>query len=95
MKTIMAIYLFRWDVQEMKKQPNDPADFAKYLYQPEKDDETKSDTGKKEQYRDFDLPSFNEPTGEGVTERLDKVKLSRRGDPGVFVANRAYHKKDS
>jgi hypothetical protein len=40
MKTIMAIYLFRWDVQEMKKQPNDPADFAKYLYQPEKDDET-------------------------------------------------------
>jgi hypothetical protein len=46
-------------------------------------------TGKKERYRDFDLPSFNEPTGEGVTERLDKVKLSRRGDPGVFVANRA------
>ena len=40
MKSIMAIYLFRWDVQEMKKQPNDPADFAKYLYQPEKDDET-------------------------------------------------------
>ena len=46
-------------------------------------------TGKKERYRDFDLPSFNVPAGEGVIERLDKVKVSRRGDPGVFVANRA------
>ena len=46
-------------------------------------------TGAKERYRDFELPSFNEPTGNGHQERLDKVTLSRRGDPGVFVANRA------
>lgn len=45
--------------------------------------------GSKERFRDFDLPSFNQPSGPGVAERLDKVKLSRRGDPGVFVANRA------
>ena len=30
-----------------------------------------------------------EPTGNGHQQRLDKVTLSRRGDPGVFVANRA------
>ena len=35
------------------------------------------------------MPSFNEPSGEGIIERLDRVILSRRGDPGVFVANRA------
>ena len=29
------------------------------------------------------------PSGEGVPERLDKVRLSKRGDPGVFVGNRA------
>ncbi|CAB3983365.1 Hypothetical predicted protein [Paramuricea clavata] len=46
-------------------------------------------TGVKERYRDFALPSFNCPTGLGVVERLDGVKLSRRGDPGVFVSNRA------
>lgn len=46
-------------------------------------------TGAKERYRDFELPSFNEPSGEGITERLDRISLSRRGDPGVFVANRA------
>ena len=46
-------------------------------------------TGVKERYRDFALPSFNCPTGPGIVERLDGVKLSRRGDPGVFVSNRA------
>ena len=46
-------------------------------------------SGSKERYWDFDLPSFNERSGKGVIARLDKVKLSRRGDPGVFVANRA------
>ena len=46
-------------------------------------------TGAKERYRDFSLPSFNEPSRGNVLERLDRVKLSRRGDPGVFVANRA------
>ena len=46
-------------------------------------------TGAKERFRDFDLPSFNTPSGEGVPERLDKVRLSKRGDPGVFVGNRA------
>ena len=38
MKTIIAIYLFRWHVEELKKLPEDPADFTKDLYQPEKDD---------------------------------------------------------
>ena len=37
MKMTMAIYLFCWDVEEL---PEDPADFAKYLYQVEKDDKT-------------------------------------------------------
>ena len=34
------------------------------------------------------LPSFNTPSASGV-ERLDKVKMSTRADPGVFHANRA------
>lgn len=46
-------------------------------------------TGAKEQYRDFELPSFNQPSGDGIIERLDRVTLSRRGDPGVSVSNRA------
>lgn len=46
-------------------------------------------TGAKQRYTEFELPSFNKPSGPGVVERLDKVKISRRGDPGVFVANRA------
>jgi hypothetical protein len=46
-------------------------------------------SGKNERYRDFELPSFNKPSGSGVIEMLDKLKVSRRGDPGVFVANRA------
>lgn len=46
-------------------------------------------TGSKTRYKDFDLPSFNAPSGPGLIERLDQVHLSRRGDPGVFVANRA------
>ena len=47
-------------------------------------------TGMKERYRDFELPSFNEPSGEGVVERVGKVKISRRGDPEIFLANQAY-----
>ena len=46
-------------------------------------------TGAKTRYTDFELPSFDQPSGPGIVERLDKVHLSRRGDPGVFVANRA------
>ena len=46
-------------------------------------------TGAKDRYSEFELPSFNEPTKKGMVERLDKVKVSRRGDPGIFVANRA------
>ena len=42
-------------------------------------------TGAKTRYTDFELPSL----GPGIVERLDKVHLSRRGDPGVFMANRA------
>ena len=46
-------------------------------------------TGAKQRYTEFDLPSFNKPTAPRIVERLDKVEISRRGDPGVFVANRA------
>ena len=45
-------------------------------------------TGCHTRFQDFPLPSFNEPSKKG-TERLDRVILSRRGDPGIFVANRA------
>ena len=44
-------------------------------------------TGHQACYRACSLPSFNEPSAGGV-ERLDKVRFSRRGDPGVFVANK-------
>ena len=46
-------------------------------------------TGAKERYRDFELPSFNQPSGDSLIERLDRVTPSKRGDPGIFVANRA------
>ena len=46
-------------------------------------------TGAKQRYTEFDLPFFNKPTAPGIVERLDKVKISRREYPGVFVANRA------
>ena len=45
-------------------------------------------TGSQTRYRHFPLPSFNRPSKEGV-ERLEKVTLSRRGNPGVFVADKA------
>jgi hypothetical protein len=45
-------------------------------------------TGLKTGYKDYGLPSFNESSAQGVVETLDKVHLSKRGDPGVFVANR-------
>ena len=44
-------------------------------------------TGTKERFREIELPSFNEPSG--AQERLDKVRISKRGDPGIFVSNRA------
>ena len=44
-------------------------------------------TGVNERFNTGCLPSFNQPLG--VTERLDMVQISRRADPGVFVANRA------
>ena len=43
-------------------------------------------TGGNERYSTGPAKSFNEPSTSGV-ERLDKVKISRRADPGVFVAN--------
>ena len=45
-------------------------------------------TGIRERFHLKALPSFNEPSQSG-TERLDRVVISRRADPGVFVANRA------
>ena len=44
-------------------------------------------TGVNERFNTGCLPSFNQPSGD--TERLDMVQISRRADPGVFVANRA------
>jgi hypothetical protein len=45
-------------------------------------------TGVNERYNAGLLPCFNVPSASGV-ERLDRVVISRRADPGVFVANRA------
>ncbi len=45
-------------------------------------------TGKKERFRDFALDDFNQPSKFGK-ERLDQVKITRRADPGVFLAERA------
>jgi hypothetical protein len=45
-------------------------------------------TGVSERYNTGPLESFNQHK-EGEVERLDKIQLSRRADPGVFVANRA------
>lgn len=42
----------------------------------------------KTQFSKIALPSFNTPSASGV-ERLDKVKISTRVDPGVFHAKRA------
>ena len=44
-------------------------------------------TGVNERFNTGCLSSFNQPLG--VTEHLDMVQISRRADPGVFVANRA------
>ena len=45
-------------------------------------------TGINERFHEGPMPSFNVPSSEGI-ERLDRVMLSRRADPGVFLANRA------
>lgn len=45
-------------------------------------------TGSNDCYNDGSLASFNVPSSTGE-ERLDRVCISRRADPGVFVANRA------
>ena len=37
LKSIMAIFLYRKRVDDLKHHTTDPADFSKYLYQPEKD----------------------------------------------------------
>ncbi|XP_002730672.1 uncharacterized protein LOC100366283 [Saccoglossus kowalevskii] len=39
-----------------------------------------------DRYQTGPLPSFNAPSKKGV-ERLDRVRISRRADPGVFHAN--------
>lgn len=44
-------------------------------------------TGHRQRYSADPLPSFNEPSGD--IERLDRIRLSRCSDLGVFVANRA------
>lgn len=38
--SIMAIYLFRWEVQKLKELPVNPANFSDFLYQPEKGEDT-------------------------------------------------------
>ncbi|XP_028394429.1 uncharacterized protein LOC114518616 [Dendronephthya gigantea] len=42
----------------------------------------------KERYQTDPLPSFK-PSSSGI-ERLDKIQISRRSDPGLFVHNRAH-----
>ena len=45
-------------------------------------------TGSDKRYNVGPLPSFNRPSENGK-ERLDKVSISKRSDPGVFHSNRA------
>jgi hypothetical protein len=45
-------------------------------------------TGSNDRINDGKMASFNVPSASGV-EWLDRVRISRRADPGVFVANRA------
>ena len=35
--------------------------------------------GRKQRFADFDLPSFNKSSGPGIVERLDKIRISKRG----------------
>ena len=44
-------------------------------------------TGVNEKFNVGPTKSFNEPT-DGKIERLDRISISRRADPGMFVANR-------
>ena len=46
-------------------------------------------TGVHERYQLKALPSFNGASLSGI-ERLGSVIISRRADPGIFVANRAH-----
>jgi len=46
-------------------------------------------SGANERFSEFKLPSFNQPPGKGITERLDRIIISCRGDLGVFVSDRA------
>ena len=46
-------------------------------------------TGANERFSEFKLPSFNQSSGEGITERLDRIVILCQGDPGVFVSDRA------
>ena len=46
-------------------------------------------TGANDCFSEFERPSFNQPSGEGITERLDRIVISHQGDPGVFVPDRA------
>lgn len=42
-------------------------------------------SGANERFSEFELPSsFNQLSGKGITER---IIISRRGDPGVFVSD--------
>lgn len=46
-------------------------------------------TGANERFSEFELPSFNQPSGEGITERLEIIFISHGGDLGVFISERA------
>ncbi|XP_070555107.1 uncharacterized protein [Ptychodera flava] len=45
-------------------------------------------TGSEDRYTIGPIQNFNQPSKGGV-ERLDKIRIQRRSDPGVFQANRA------
>ena len=40
LKSLMAIYIYRYHLKKLKNDPDDPADFYNYMYQPEKDART-------------------------------------------------------
>lgn len=40
MRSLLAIYLYRFEIARLSMLPVDPPNFTKYLYQPERDNET-------------------------------------------------------
>jgi hypothetical protein len=70
LKSLLAIYIYRFRLQEFKDNPDDPVDFFSHLYQPEKDIRTNEYIHHREDHnhllkriiaclREGNIPNFN------------------------------------